>query len=119
LDWEAKVELYEKIRREYHEGVGTILGVARKLGIHRRMVREAIQNAIPAKRKKVQRETTRLISEVVLFIHQILTEDQQAPRKQRHTAQRIYERLREELLQKEVSPRSVRRPVPNGRLFCC
>lgn len=111
MDWEAKVELYEKIRREYHEGVGTILGVARKLGIHRRMVREAIQNAIPAKRKKVQRETTRLISEVLLFIHQVLTDDQQAPRKQRHTAQRIYERLCEELPQQKVSPRSVRRAV--------
>jgi hypothetical protein len=25
LDWRAKVELFEKIRREYFEGVGTIL----------------------------------------------------------------------------------------------
>jgi hypothetical protein len=34
---------------------------------------------------------------VVFFIHQILAADQQAPRKQRHTAQRIYQRLREEM----------------------
>jgi hypothetical protein len=103
------VELFEKIRREYSEGVGTILGVAKKLGVHRRMVREAIQRAIPPKRKKGQRETTRLLSEVLLFIHQILMADQQAPRKQRHTAQRIYQRLRNEMPQQEVSPRSVRR----------
>ncbi len=111
MDWGAKVELFEKIRREYFEGVGTILGVAQKLGVHRRMVREAIRTALPAKRKKMQRESSRLIAEVVLFIQQILTADQQAPRKQRHTAQRIYQRLREEMPQQEVSPRSVRRAV--------
>lgn len=32
--------LPETIRREYQFGAGTIKGVARKLGIHRRMVRE-------------------------------------------------------------------------------
>ena len=52
MDWRAKVELYEKIRREF-EGGGTISGVAKKLGVHRRMVREAIRNAVPAKRKEV------------------------------------------------------------------
>jgi len=111
LDWGAKVELFEKIRREYFEGVGTILGVAEKLGVHRRMVREAIRSAVPMKRKKMQRESSRLIAGVLLFIHQILTADQQAPRKQRHTAQRIYQRLRDEMPQEEVSPRSVRRAV--------
>jgi len=111
LDWGAKVELFEKIRREYFEGVGTILGVAEKLGVHRRMVREAIRSAVPMKRKKMQRESSRLITEVLLFIHQILTADQQAPRKQRHTAQRIYQRLRDEMPREEVSPRSVRRAV--------
>jgi hypothetical protein len=42
LDRRAKVELFEQIRREYEYGEGTINGVARKLGIHRRMVREAL-----------------------------------------------------------------------------
>src|SRR5438874_13322945 len=41
LDWRARVELFEEIRREYEFGVGTIVGVAKKLGVHRRMVREA------------------------------------------------------------------------------
>jgi hypothetical protein len=36
------VELFEQIRREYEFGIGTIVGVATKLGVHRRMVREAI-----------------------------------------------------------------------------
>ena len=42
MDWRAKVELFEQIRREYEFGIGTIVGVAKKLGVHRRMVREAI-----------------------------------------------------------------------------
>ncbi len=41
------MELFEQIRREYEHGVGTIKGVARKFGVHRRMVREAIANAVP------------------------------------------------------------------------
>ena len=32
VDWSVKVELFEQIRREYEFGVGTVLGVARKLG---------------------------------------------------------------------------------------
>ena len=35
------MELFEEIRREYEFGMGTIAGVAKKLGVHRRMVREA------------------------------------------------------------------------------
>ena len=111
MDWRAKVELFEKIRREYEEGVGTIQGVAQKLGVHRRMVREAIRNAIPAQRKKIEREPTRLVREVVLFIHSVLEQDLQAPRKQRHTAQRVFERVREQMPQHLVSTRSVRRAV--------
>jgi ribosomal protein S14 len=51
LDRRAKVELFEQIRREYDHGVGTIKGVSRKLGIHRRMVREALGDAVPRERK--------------------------------------------------------------------
>jgi hypothetical protein len=51
-----KVELFEQIRREYEHGVGTIKGVAPKFGVHRRMVREAIANAVPPPRKTTPRE---------------------------------------------------------------
>ncbi|MDQ2774421.1 MAG: hypothetical protein M3Y57_05765 [Acidobacteriota bacterium] len=42
------MELFEQIRREYEFGVGTIAEVAEKLGVHRRMVREAIGSATKA-----------------------------------------------------------------------
>jgi hypothetical protein len=51
VDRRAKVELFEPIRREYGHGGGTIRGIAKKLGIHRRMVREAVLRAVPVERK--------------------------------------------------------------------
>jgi hypothetical protein len=60
LDWRAKVELFEQIRREYEFGAGTIIGIARKLGVHRRMVREAVRSASPARRKKTERPQVKM-----------------------------------------------------------
>ena len=51
----TKVELFEQIRREYEFGVGSIKGVARKLGVHRRMVRQALADAQPAERRSSKR----------------------------------------------------------------
>jgi len=50
------VELFEIIRREYEFGEGTISGVARKLGVHRRMVRDAISQRYPAGAKEARSE---------------------------------------------------------------
>jgi hypothetical protein len=89
------VELYEQIRREYEHGAGTIRAVARKLGVHRREVRKALTSAVPAERKIPERERPRLAA-AIPFIDGILESDRQAPRKQRHTAHRIFTRLRRE-----------------------
>jgi hypothetical protein len=91
LDWRVKVELYEDIRREYEFGEKSIRGVARKLGVHRRMVRDAIGNAVPLARKKPDRPHWKLKSFIPL-IEAMLEADRGAPRKQRHTAHRIWQR---------------------------
>lgn len=80
------MELFEQIRREHAYGVGTIQGVAKKLGVHRRMVREALADAVPRERKIAIRPKPRLEA-VRSFIEAILEADQTVPRKQRHTAQ--------------------------------
>ena len=110
LDWRAKVELYEQIRLEYEFGVGTIQGVARKLRVHRRVVREAIRSAIPARRKKTERPHVKM-APAVEFIDAILEADRRAPRKQRHTAKRIWERIREEVPGCTAAERTVRQYV--------
>jgi len=109
LDWRKKVELYEQIRREYEFGAGTIQGVARQLGVHRRMVRDAVRNALPEQRKQPQRSRTKL-GPATGFIDAILEADRKEPRKQRHTARRIWQRVREEL-GVEAAERTVRQYV--------
>jgi len=109
------VELFEAIRREYQFGVGTIKGVARKLGIHRRMVREALADAVPKERKKSERPRPKL-APAVPFIDGILENDLTAPRKQRHTAHRIYDRLRTEQPDIQVAETTVRKYVREKKL---
>jgi len=104
------VELYEQIRREYEHGAGTIRAVARKLGVHRRDVRKALASAVPAERKVAERERSRLAAGIP-FIDAILESDKKAPRKQRHTAHRIWTRLRREIPEVEVAESTVRQYV--------
>jgi transposase len=106
----ATVELFEAIRREYEFGVGTIQGVARKLGVHRRMVREALNGAVPGEQPARSRARPR-IEPVAGFIDAILEADRQAPRKQRHTAHRIYVRLHQERPGLQIAEPTVRRYV--------
>ena len=104
------MELFEKIRREHACGVGTIQGVAKRLGVHRRMVREALADAVPRERKIAIRAKPRL-EPVRSFIEEILQADRTAPRKQRHTAHRIWCRIRAERPEVEVAESSIRRFV--------
>ena len=55
----ATVELFEQLRREYEDGVGTIAGVARQFGVHRRLVREALRSAVPKQREAKARARPR------------------------------------------------------------
>jgi transposase len=72
-------------------------------------VRQALSSAVPPPRKRMVRVRPKL-EPAVAFIDQILKTDQQAPRKQRHTAHRIYQRIDEEL-KLQVSEGAVRRLV--------
>src|SRR5262252_8043717 len=107
MERKAKVELFEQIRREYEFGIGTIRGVAHKLKVHRRLVRQALASAEPPERKQVARERP-VIGRLGPFIDAILKADREAPRKQRHTAHRIYERIRTELPEHQVAEVTVR-----------
>src|SRR5271157_6599176 len=110
MDRRTKVQLFEAIRREYVHGTGTIQGVSRKLGVHRRMVRQALVSSVPPERKQTVRSRPSL-GPVMDFIDGILLADERAPKKQRHTARRIWQRIGQERPQASVGEATVRRYV--------
>ena len=103
------MELFEEIRRGHASGE-TILGLAKKHGVHRRVVRQALASAIPPEKKKAAREAPKL-DRVKEHIDRMLEADRQAPRKQRHTAHRIWTRLRKEHPEDAIGEPTVRRYV--------
>jgi hypothetical protein len=110
MEWRAKVELFEKIRREYEFGIGTISGVAHKLGVHRRMIRQALADARPPERKRPARSRP-FLAQLIPSIERILESDRQAPRKQRHKAHRIWQRIRIEMPEFSVAESTIRKYV--------
>lgn len=91
-----RVELFELIRRDHDQGE-SIRALARKHRVHRRVVRQAIASAIPPERRPAVRARPVLTEEARSFVDGILLADKKAPRKQRHTARRIWQRLGDEL----------------------
>jgi transposase len=89
---QSKVELFAAIRRDSRvDGLG-VRALARKYEVHRRLVREALASVWPAPRKKLPPRKSRL-DPFKPAVDQMLRADLDAPRKQRHTLKRIFDRL--------------------------
>ena len=109
-----KVELFEQIRRaRRREPEVSIRELARRFGTHRRTVREALASAVPAPRKPVTRSSP-VMEPWKATIDGWLEADREAPRKQRHTARRVWQRLVDEH-QASVGESTVRRYVAEAR----
>jgi transposase len=90
-----KVELFARIREDHRQlGLG-VRALARRHGVHRRTVREALASPAPAPRKRPVRQSP-VLDGVAGLIDAMLREDLDAPRKQRHTCRRIWQRLADE-----------------------
>jgi hypothetical protein len=108
-----KVELFEVIRRDHAIRGWSVRQLARIHKVGRRTVRQALSSPVPPDRKVPEREAP-VMSQLRPFIDGVLELDQEAPRKQRHTAHRIWERCREEL-GVEVAESTVRKYVSRRR----
>src|SRR5438876_5364149 len=104
----SRVELFERIRRDRDREGLSIRELARRHGVHGRAVRQALASPLPPPRKAPERRPAPRLGAYRRLIDGWLIADREAPRKQRHTARRVWQRLVDER-GGEVSERQVRR----------
>lgn len=92
----SRVELFEDIRSDRRREDLSIRALADKHRVHRRTVRQALASAVPPPRKPCPARARPAIDPWVELIDEWLLADKEVPRKQRHTARRIWQRLVEE-----------------------
>lgn len=93
------LSIYEEIRYYSRQGEKGKKAVAKMLGVSINTVRKYWDgDNVPWERKEGSGKTSPVVTEdVIQFIKNCLESDKNAPRKQRHTARRIYDRLVNEM----------------------
>lgn len=89
------MEQFEGIRRDHRDGGLSIRELAARYRVHRRTVRQALGDAVPPAPRIPQRVAPALGPHEAT-VRGWLVADRGAPRKQRHTARRVWQRLIEE-----------------------
>jgi len=91
-----EVEIYGRVRRAVRVEGKSQRAVAREFGLSRDTVRKMLQYAVPPGYQRQQPIKRPKLGAWLGVIDAILDDDKQRPAKQRHTAKRIFERLRDE-----------------------
>jgi transposase len=91
----VKVDQYLQIRLLHRDGL-SIRQIARRLGHGRDTVKKALIQSAPRPYTRSKPRPCPKLGRFIPIIDQVLLDDQSAPRKQRHTARRIFQRLRDE-----------------------
>lgn len=90
------VEIYGRIRRACHVDGMSLREAARQFGVHRKTVKKMLGFSIPPGYQRTRPVKRPKLEGFTGFIDAILTDDKNRPKKQHHTAKRIFERLRDE-----------------------
>jgi len=90
------VELYARVRRAVVVDQMSEREAARQFGLARETVRKMLRYAVPPGYRRQQPARRPKLDAWVGVIDQMLEEDKAVGKKQRHTAKRIFERLRDE-----------------------
>jgi transposase len=91
-----KVDLYGRVRRAVLVDGVSQRTAAREFGISRKSVRKMVAFSVPPGYQRQQPVKRPKLGPWVGVIDAILEDDKQRPARQRHTAKRVWERLREE-----------------------
>jgi transposase len=89
------VEDYGRIRRAHRDGL-SVRAIARTFHHSRRKIRQVLVEAQPKPYTRTREPRAPKLGPFKATIDQILADDEQAPRKQRHTAAQVFRRLRDE-----------------------
>ena len=90
------VDVYLRVRRAVMVDGMSIREVSRVFGLHRDTVRKILAYSAPPGYRRQNPPRRPKLEPFTGVIDQILADDLRRPRKQRHTAQRIFQRLRDE-----------------------
>ncbi len=91
-----RVDVYLRVRRAVMVDGMSIREVSRVFGLHRDTVRKILSYSVPPGYRRQTPPRRPKLAPFTGVIDQILVDDLRRPRKQRHTAQRIFQRLRDE-----------------------
>jgi transposase len=91
-----KVEVYARVRRAVQVDGMSIRQAAREFGLARKTIRKMLQFALPPGYERKNPIVRPKLGPWVGVIDQILVDDRSQPKKQRHTAKRIWDRLKAE-----------------------
>ena len=90
------VELYARIRRAVMADGLSRRDAAKQFGVHRNTIAKMLQFSIPPGYRRRERPASKKLGPHMAWIDAILEGDRSVHKKQRHTAQRIFDRLRDE-----------------------
>jgi hypothetical protein len=95
LKEKSRVEQFERIRRDQRDEGLSVRALAARHRVHRRTVRQALGDAVPPAPKAPVRVSP-VLGPHAATVRGWLLADVDVPRKQRHTARRVWQRLVEE-----------------------
>ena len=90
------VELYAGIRRAVMVDGLSRREAAKRFGVHRNTITKMLQFSIPPGYRRRERPASKKLGPYMAWIDKVLEDDRSVHKKQRHTAHRIFERLRAE-----------------------
>src|SRR5512147_2986859 len=90
------MERWAEIRRRVLVDGLSRRAACRQYGIHWKTLKKILTHAEPPGYRRTLPKRPSILEPLLPVIHRILQDDRKAPRKQRHTAVRIYQRLRDE-----------------------